>query len=506
MSSFISRVRGTIWPVEKREWTVVVVMMLLKFFITCNYGILTSFKDAIITTPSGSGTEIIHFVKAYASFPSIILFTILYVKLNSIMSFHRVFDLVIFLMIFLFIIFYLVIFPNHESFHMSAEQITELRKMHPHFQWFVPLVGYWAFVLFYILAELWSTMCVTIIFWSLANDITPVDKASKFYPLFILAGNVGVMFAYYVIKCITASSEQMLCSSTAKWHNTINMAMPVIILVGFLVILLHRYLQYHIKTEVSDLFFMDKKKKTEAKKKSFFRDIKLIFKSKYLGFIALMVFSFNVAINILEVTWKEYVRIANPEFNDFASMMASNVFFIASTSAIMIIFGGQKILRSSSWLNGAIVTPAIVFIMGNIFCAMVVFDYYTGGSSQISSLAQIIAYVGMVQVVAIKAAKYAFFDTSKESAFIPLDSSLRNSGKAAVDSVASRTGKTSSSFMQQLLLIMSATSTQMSISPFLWVVLLMIVTLWIWATIRVSTSFKIMKGREVQGSHEALQS
>ena len=55
--------------------------------------------------------------------------------------------------------------------------------------------------------------------------------------------------------------------------------------------------------------------------------------------------------------------------------------------------------------------------------------------------------IGLINVIFIKAAKYAFFDTSKEMAYIPLDEESKVNGKAAVDAVGSRLGKSLGAFL-----------------------------------------------------------
>jgi AAA family ATP:ADP antiporter len=87
-----------------------------------------------------------------------------------------------------------------------------------------------------------------------------------------------------------------------------------------------------------------------------------------------------------------------------------------------------------------------------------------------------------------RASKYTLFDTTKEIAFIPLDKEAKIKGKAAIDGVGSRIGKSGGAIIHQgFLIIFSTIAVSASYISFIF---LGFVIVWIIAVKALGKQFK----------------
>lgn len=70
----------------------------------------------------------------------------------------------------------------------------------PRFAGPIAILRNWTYCLFYVMAELWGSVVVSVLFWGFANQITTVEEASQFYPLFGLGANVALIFSGQAVK------------------------------------------------------------------------------------------------------------------------------------------------------------------------------------------------------------------------------------------------------------------------------------------------------------------
>ena len=90
----------------------------------------------------------------------------------------------------------------------------------------------------------------------------------------------------------------------------------------------------------------------------------------------------------------------------------------------------------------------------------------------------------------MKSAKYAFFDPTKERTYIPLDENSKVRGKAAVDGVGSRLGKSLGSILITFVFLnLSPTGKIGEIKQYIAVVLFFVLLTWIYSVIKLGAMF-----------------
>jgi AAA family ATP:ADP antiporter len=66
----------------------------------------------------------------------------------------------------------------------------------------VQVVENWTFSLFFCVAELWGAVVISVLFWTLANEVCTVQEAKAIYPLMGIAANVALVAAGNFMKLV----------------------------------------------------------------------------------------------------------------------------------------------------------------------------------------------------------------------------------------------------------------------------------------------------------------
>lgn len=496
--------RSMLWPIHGHELKKILPMLFLFFFINFNYTVLRDTKDSLIV-PS-SGAETIVFLKFWGVVPAAIIFLIIYSKLANMLSKPALFYVTILPFLVFFAAFALYIYPNRELLHPteSAEKLKAFINT-PGLNGLIDCYRNWTFSLFYILAELWGSVVLSLMFWGFANDITHVTEAKRFYALFGIGANIAMLFSGEAIVQLSDIRKSVPAGVDA-WGVTLNWLMGLVVIAGILIIAIYWWTNRYVLTDPR--FYSqaeEKKMKKEKPKMGVFESFAYLLRSKYILCLAILVIGYGISINLVEITWKNQLKAQFPHQNDYNAFMGRFSQITGIVTIFMMLFVGSNVIRRMGWGFAAQVTPIVLLITGICFFTFILFQYHPGLTATIASLGTtplwLAVVFGMSQNIMSKSCKYSLFDPTKEMAYIPLDQEQKVKGKAAIDVVGARLGKSGGSMVQQGLLVVFGSIA--AYTPYVAAILLVIILLWIAAARSLNGKFLALTAEKVNDKEPA---
>lgn len=479
--------RAFFWPVHAYELKKLLPMFLMFFFISFNYTILRDTKDTLIVTSSGA--ETIPFLKVWGVVPAAILFMLIYAKMSNVLSKENLFYATIVPFLVFFGLFAYILYPNRDALHpnASADYLQSILPLG--LNGLVAVYRNWTYSLFYILSELWGSVVLSLLFWGFANEITRVLEAKRFYSLFGLGANLALLVSGPAIIYVSDIRKYLPAGADA-WQMSLNYLMTMVVVAGLAVIAIYWWINRNVLT---DTRFYDpneeKKVKKSKPKMGVFESFAFLLKSKYILSLAILVIAYGICINLVEVTWKSQLKLQYPDANDYSTFMGKFSFVTGLVTIFMMLFVGGNLIRRKGWGFAALVTPVVLLITGAGFFAFVLFRENLAGYIAMMGTSPLMLAVifGAAQNIMSKSAKYSLFDPTKEMAYIPLDQESKVKGKAAIDVVGARLGKSGGSFVQQGLLV--ALGSLAAITPYIAAILFVIIIAWIYAARSLNKQF-----------------
>lgn len=472
-SEFVfGKFRSFFWPIHRYELRKFLPMLAILFLVTFNYSILRNMKDALVVTASGA--EVIPFIKVWAMLPGAIFMTVFFTRLSSKYSQERVFYIMISIFLACFALFVFFLYPAREYIHPQSLAHT-LGKILPHgFQGLIATMCNWSYTIFYVMCELWGSVVMSVIFWGFANEVTRLHEARRFYSVLTIFSNIATILAGQVGNFFT------LETGDDTWHRTMVILIFIVIGCGMLIMALFRWMNKSVLNDPSfDELHHTKRELKKKGKMSMRESFTYLSKSKYLIFIACIVVAYSLTINLVEVVWKDRLRELYPNPKDLNMYFNNLTSATGLVSTVMAIFM-SRIIYKYGWTKTALITPVTMLITCIGFFTFVIFENSLGPIAlTLTGMTplMIASLFGSAQNCFSKAMKYSVFDATKEMTLIPLDHEVKLRGKAAIDGVGSRLGKSGGSLIHQGLLLtvgsLSATS------PIVAVIIIGVIVAWI---------------------------
>jgi len=488
-------IRSCIWPIHKHEIRKLIPMLLMICLVVFVYDLLRNMKDAVIITAAGA--EVLPFIKVWALLPGAILLTLIFTKLSNKYSQERVFYIMISGFLLFFIFFACILYPSREALHANNAANALQEILPTGLKGLVAMCRYWSFTIFYVMSELWCSIVLSVLFWGFANEVTRVGEARRFYSVFCIGANCAAIIAGQIAGLLPENKASPLNALTDNWESSLNILTIIIVSCGLMTMGIFRWMNQNVLNDPAFDDLHNSKKELKAKGKlSMKESFSYLSNSKYLLCIAILVISYNLVLNLVEIIWKDQLRRQYPSTDDYFAYMSGLTSMIGIVSACTAIFMA-RIIDKFGWTRTALITPVLMLITSAGFFSFMFFQDYVGGEAMAligATPLSIAVFFGAAQNCLSKAMKYSVFDSTKEMAFVPLSHECKLKGKAAIDGVGSRLGKSGGSLIHTVLL-MTFGSLAAS-APYVAGILTLVIGLWIYGTRSLGVQFNALTAGE----------
>ena len=258
-----SKIRQALFPIYTNEFKKFLPIAFIMLCILFNYTVLRNTKDALIGTAEGAGIEAIPYLKSIFVMSFAIAFVVLYTKLSNVFSAEKLFYLLTTTFLIFFGAFALVIYPNIASLHPDLDAVKALQAEFPRIKFLFSVWGVWTYSLFYVMSELWGSVMISLLFWQFANEVVRSNEAKRFYPIFVLIGNIALILSGEAVERLSAIRDSLPAGVDA-WGVSLNYLMTLVVVMGVASMLVYRWLN---KTVLTDPKYYDAAEPKKEKKK-----------------------------------------------------------------------------------------------------------------------------------------------------------------------------------------------------------------------------------------------
>lgn len=193
-------------------------MIPLGFIFMCasfNLVILQNLRDSIVVTAAGA--EVLPFLASYCVLPSSLLFLAFYTRLCSTQQPRHIFYMAITPLLGMYVLFATLLFPASGHLHLPWLTASAASFLPTGLMGAVKVVENWTFSLFFCAAELWGTVVISVLFWTLANEVCTVDEAKTAYPLMGMSANLALIMSGSYIKWVNSGPAAGGIGASLNW-------------------------------------------------------------------------------------------------------------------------------------------------------------------------------------------------------------------------------------------------------------------------------------------------
>ncbi|EPR79163.1 ADP/ATP carrier protein [Spraguea lophii 42_110] len=326
----------------------------------------------------------------------------------------------------------------------------------------------WTSTLHFIVSEIWGTIVLSLLFLSFVNDVCPFKQFMRFITLFYIISNVAVIFSagsMYFLQLLL-KEKGFITGKTCLSCIFLIMGILSLICYVFIVLLDNKVLSkptYIVETRI---------KKSKTKTPGFTEGIEMAFDSKLVLGVCFIVFFYNTTANIAGISAKSAQRIMSEKLGTKEDYIIKNQFIsqliTGSFTIFILLLPLTKYAVKKTWTIIALASPFFIFISSILIFTLAIYNTILTDTAisvkllkpiftskfvtnilknlSIDSLdAEVI--VGVFSDGLFRVVKYAFFDITKESLSMRIDSTYRSRFKGIYDGIFAKIGRAGSSLL-----------------------------------------------------------
>ncbi|KAH9386582.1 ATP:ADP antiporter, AAA family [Nematocida major] len=503
------------FKVLKVEYPKFFSMAFLYFCIVLAYSILRDTKDAVVMDRMLPAS--IQYLKSTlvmaATMGFAIVFQLLLAKGATLEKLMFVFNAGFGIF---FAIYATLLLPNVEHIEPYKFWICDIfadKKMYINgleaLQGLFLTVNFWTGTLLYITAELWGNVMTSVMFFAVANEICPFRQALRFYPLFIIGANLGLISSGLLML-----GNYYMLTGMPQYKTWIvsGFILAVACICGINIFTYRHLVKNIIPYPIYIMADAGQPKKKGKEKVGIIDGFKIMLKTPIVFHLSITVLGYGICTNLTEAAFKSAVRSKSKA--DGQDVMTNFVFtqgmqqICIGCIVICILFSPIKsLIQKKGWLSLGMITPLCSLLAALPFLSLVWANSsvtVTGKDAQNllnrfgkslftsigwNSLTKLEYNVGFCAVNMIKILKYAAFDVGKEAIGVKIPKQYKARFKGVYDGVCGKLGKSFSSNIQIVILGLFNLSDIRTAALLLVVTVLVVASVWNASTIYLGRKY-----------------
>lgn len=396
----------------QRSRSLFILMFSVVLLLNVNFSILRSVRNTLTVADIGGGAHAIPLFELFGALPGAILLTWALGKLMHRFSMQRVFLLVMGSFLGFFLLFSMVLYP-----WLLVGAQGEIKTI--------------SSLMFYVIAELWKTALMIILFWGLVNKYIPLEEAKSLYAPLMLGASLGSMLAGpFVSFC--SSSWKFFPLSSQPWTHIFITLMIVVSLLGVLLGYLYCLLS-------KQLTFAKAEKVAQREERFSLREnISLCWRTPHLFLLCWIVMADYIAYSLGEVVFFDVLKRKYTSPSEYCQFMAMLNSWGGGCTLFFALFVNPLLLKHCRWVVAALATPICLLLLEGLFFVILRCETCWFNPEQWLSA---VIFMGTLQFCLCRACKYTLLDASKELAFVMLPQEEKMKGKLVVDGICARLGR-----------------------------------------------------------------